>query len=245
MRLALPIAVTLFGLVITVLHYTRYNALTKGRGKIILILFFLFLVSLLPVLTLETSFLGNIQGDRYGYFPSFFFVLFIGIALRPVWPKLFLSIGILLVGLSAYLTVQTNKHWIEAKNIRNAFLNEISTLEEEKQFILLNAPDNYEGVYLFRHGLEQSIDPAIYQKMIVAYSHAITRNQQIRLKEGNDEITLEFNEILTEYQDQLPGLSSLQLNEGTCLSIELDSIAHRTIYYFDKKELKAIKLPQH
>jgi len=73
-------------------------------------------------------------------------------------------------------------------------------LEEQDQFVLLNLPDNYERGDLFRHGLEQCVDKNVYQKMSLSHSHAITRNQEIKLKEGDGEILLEMNDILTEYQ---------------------------------------------
>ena len=244
LRLAIPIIIFLISFVIAILHYTRFGALTKNRGKLILVLLSIFIISLLPVLNLETSFLGNIQSDRYGYFPSIFFALFIGASLRPIWPKLFFLTGITIVGLSSYLTIQTNTHWVEAKNIRDVFLSEITQLDDQKELILINLPDNYEGVYLFRHGFEQCINESLFNNLSIAYNHAITDNQQFKLKGSDSETNIEINEVLTQHHERIPGISFLRQNRKTLMSIKHNDVPCGAIYFFDKVKLIKLKPSQ-
>jgi hypothetical protein len=114
-----------------------------------------FLVSLLPVLNLETSFLGDIQSDRYGYFPSVFFALFLASCLQAL--KAWLRHGAMLIWLSLSLVFlwQTQAIWQEAAVKRDQFSEALHADFLPGEFHLLNIPDNWKGVYLFRHGLEE------------------------------------------------------------------------------------------
>lgn len=128
----------------------------SASAKVSVSLLICFCISLLPVINLETSFLGDVQSDRYGYFPSVFFSLFLGSILpwkdhasrywiSAIW--IYLSIGLL---------ISTQTIWMRAAKIRTEFIIAIRA-QKANDFYLLNVPDNCEGVYIFRHGLEEMI----------------------------------------------------------------------------------------
>lgn len=142
------------------------NAVFKGKLKIFLIIVVSVIVALFPVLTLETSFLHSIQSDRYGYLPSIFVSIFFGYLIALLYSEFsFLNKKLRILGISSiilfiislgYCTFSTNIHWGAAANIRDEFVRFSKNSKIKKEgVIILNIPDNYEGVYIFRNGFEQ------------------------------------------------------------------------------------------
>jgi protein O-mannosyl-transferase len=117
--------------------------------------YFSFLISLLTVINLEYSFLGEIQSDRYGYFASVFYsasivFLFFSIkALRKAW-ILLLIIPLIWFSLCTYFE---NIKWRSSSNVSMQIVKSIKAVKyDSREIYLIGPPDTYHGVYTFRSG---------------------------------------------------------------------------------------------
>jgi hypothetical protein len=114
-------------------------------------------ISLAPVINLETSFLENIQSDRYGFLPSIFFVLTLVFLLGLARSKaITTSIILLTIAVFSFSLWQTNNIWEQAHKLRTSFAESATDiLKRDSKALIVNIPDNYKGVYLFREGLSE------------------------------------------------------------------------------------------
>jgi hypothetical protein len=133
----------------------------KNKIRVLAFFYISFLISLLPVLTLETSFLGEIQSDRYGFLPGFFFIIFIAILLHTTIKKH----SVVICTLSAlaiffmYNTVHENQSWKQAYEISKNMLTSAKDLNlNNKNVVIINIPDNYRGAYIFRTGFKEALE---------------------------------------------------------------------------------------
>ena len=128
---------------------------TKLKKITILYLFFIIVLTLLPVAGLEmTSFFSN-QSDRYSYFALVPFSI--------VYAYLFINLKKWLAYLSMaaicclfiYFNLDYNSKWKEASIVQYTFLekleNEVIT---DSRVLLYNVPDTYNGIYCMRNGIE-------------------------------------------------------------------------------------------
>jgi len=175
------------------------------KSKIFLIIGVIIIVSLLPVLSLETSFLHSIQSDRYGYFPSVFVSVFFGYLLALFYSEIsFLNKKLRIFGFSlislfivftGYCTFSTNYHWFKAGEIREDFVRfSKSTDLKNKGTTILNIPDNYEGVYIFRNGFDQFLSRENCNKNIKFFlKFEMCREQEIDLRIKENEYFFEIS----------------------------------------------------
>lgn len=142
----------------------------KSTIKTVFILIMLFVVSLLPVVNLETSFLHSIQSDRYGFLPGIFVAIIFGYLISSIYLKIIdkgtkfrlFSKGmfLFLVLLLMSATFFTNLSWGRASAVREEFNLFIkNNIRNKSHITIVNIPDNYEGVYIFRNGFDK------YQKV--------------------------------------------------------------------------------
>jgi hypothetical protein len=138
----------------------------KSTVKTVFILAVLFVVSLLPVLNLETSFLHSIQSDRYGFLPGILVAIIFGYLISSFYINILekgtkfrlFSMGIFLI-LGVFLmsaTFHTNLSWRRASAVRDDYKLFIkNNLRNNSIITIVNIPDNYEGVYIFRNGFDK------------------------------------------------------------------------------------------
>lgn len=127
--------------------------------KIISFIFICFLISLIPVINLETSFLGDLQSDRYGYFPSLFFCVLLSVLINSLFNNIFKQIVFtMLLGLFSYHTIQTNQIWQTSSNISDSLINCFKdSIEYKNPICIVNMPDNYKGAYIFRNSFQEAL----------------------------------------------------------------------------------------
>lgn len=136
------------------------------RNRLIFLNFGLFSLLITPVMTLYFSYTLLTENDRYGYMASAF--LFMGLAL--IISKLpqffFYSISIIYLCLSTYLLLKTNRNWYKSEKIFTSLVKQY-TEGDAAEVLILNAPDNYAGMPMFRvlaeeSGMKEAIE--IYQR---------------------------------------------------------------------------------
>jgi hypothetical protein len=135
-----------------------YRMYTKQKNNTLLcaILFISFCISLLPVINLDTSFVGAVISDRYGYLPSVLFYLFLILFINLLFGKLWKIVSVLFVMLSFVLLSETTPLWTEADNYcRRLVKNFEPYLETSKKIYILNMPDNLNWILNFRDGFRE------------------------------------------------------------------------------------------
>ena len=229
-KAAAIILMTLTGTAILVLH----NSLPY-RKKLSFVLLVCFVLSIFPVMNLETSFLDNIQSDRYGYFPSVFFSLFIGsvlLHLENLGRTIFFTFWI---SFSTVFLFYTQSKWLIAARIRNQFVGSLRSLEIQ-EFYLMNLPDNCDGVYIFRHGLEELIGQE-YTVHSLSRQHLGFDGPTQWYDAKNNTIVL-MSSSRFEVCEPIIGQQSSNWEGRAFLSIHKDSIGGIPIMYFDPEKGK-------
>ncbi len=108
-----------------------------------------FFIALLPVLNLYFNYLLLVEHDRYGYLAAMFFWPFVAalLTLLPRWLR-YAIVAVLLV-LSGFLLHKTNRYWQESTQVYQALWKDFQWYDAKVVYVL-NLPDNYNGVPLFR-----------------------------------------------------------------------------------------------
>jgi len=151
---ALPIAVT----VLLLLYFWLRKKLTLGKpeSRLITLSLAAFIISLLPVIHLETSFVGSPQSDRYGYLPSVFFVILVSGIAALINRKVIVIAVLCMMMIWFYAEVQTlNRNWVKAGGMVKKIVNEFQPADGISY--ITNLPDNLNGAYFLRNGLSEAV----------------------------------------------------------------------------------------
>lgn len=136
----------LSGWVLTVVYYKRISV----RQRLILLNFTLFSLLLIPVITLYFPFILTTEGDRLGYMASAFLFMVISLVLSYLPKSIYYSLAVALMAISITLTIKTNVFWSNSEKVFSSLINTYEWRNTDKQIVILNAPDNYQGVLMFR-----------------------------------------------------------------------------------------------
>lgn len=121
----------------------------KPSGRLAWILFACYVLCLLPILNIHFSFTLHIENDRYGYLPSAFFFILIGVFLVKI--PLFIRVILIMTYLtfSIYFTKENVRRWAQGDQVYRSLLADFRWENADNVYIL-SSPDNYEGAGLFR-----------------------------------------------------------------------------------------------
>lgn len=151
--------ILLFGtttfLAVVVFLYTVHKK--NESGWILVIMFLCFLVALVPVLPLDSSFLKYIYPDRYGYLPSAFFYLFISLFAFSILKKLAAPVMLSYTLLCWVLLMQTLSAWNDVNLFCNKLITNYKPLLKYDQVYVLNIPGYYKGIAAFRSAFPETI----------------------------------------------------------------------------------------
>lgn len=248
------ILITVFTTIIIgfILFVIKKKEISYYKIKIISFLFISFFISLFPIINLETSFLGDVQSDRYGYLPSVLFYIFLVST-----TKLFFNVTInkvvycSLILYFIYNLIQTNKQWQMAGNITTNIIYKFKNIQFPLDCYVLNMPDNYNGVYVFRTSFSEAIKlyyPNISEKNIHIFSwqNITSNNDVIKLKDSNDSIFINIlgdkNYLMRYNKDLVNNISSIDFisfnKKGFSFKKKNISIPQRQFYIFNKGTLQ-------
>lgn len=152
------VAGTLLGGSALVLGIAFYRLLKKQKSGALLclMLFFSFMVSLVPVINLDTSFVGAIISDRYGYLPSVLFYLFLVSSIHLMAGTAGRFVSAALIGLSFFLLSETIPRWTESDRYSKKLIRNFKPhLNSTGRIYVLNLPDNFNWILTFRSGFEE------------------------------------------------------------------------------------------
>lgn len=210
------LALACAGLLILLLRRRRLaedKAARRLQNKLVLLLAATFILSLLPVINLRLS-LFDTQGERFVYWPSAFTSMLISylafILLRGRRWRLILLLCVL-VFYSASLH-WTNQRWREAAQISRKLKEELSrAASNERSMIVINAPDNLQGVPVFHNGLEDAL--RIFQKDARIETVRVLSLHSIQSTDGGAELRREadvFSLRLTNRADRFTRIADSQ-----------------------------------
>jgi protein O-mannosyl-transferase len=118
----------------------------------------LFFGALLPVISLRIE-VFTTEGERFLYFPSVFFCIFLADVLqRSLRGRLGAGIAVLFIltlyGVSLW---KTNRNWVNAARLSRSIVEVLSSHTTTDSVLVLNIPDNLDGAYVFRNGLREAL----------------------------------------------------------------------------------------
>ena len=202
----------------------------------------LFIISLLPVINLETSFLDGIQSDRYGYLPGIFASIVIGSTITFLLNKksvlvICFSLGIV----QFYLLHTTLTDWEKAQEFKNNFIERVREISASNpSFTLINLPDNYNGIYIFRNGFETFQNKYLPSKKItvgVLYQSNYNDIVQAKIKNSSLLISTNSGKFFPYIRTSVKPIS-IQLNQVT---FDLKNCT-QPIYMFNGNLLQKVDL---
>ncbi len=120
----------------------------------------LFVCALLPVINLRIN-VFDTQGERFLYLPSAFYApaivyLFAWTPWRRRARLRAAALACVLVFYAASLWA-TNRTWKEASLLSQSIIEDLAAQSTRDSVLLLNAPDNLRGAYVYRNGLERAL----------------------------------------------------------------------------------------
>lgn len=194
------IALATCGLIaaLVVIRRKRYKrSERKPQNKFLLVLYALFLISLLPAINLRVN-MHNSLGERFLYLPTVFsslmlsYVSVLWIRKRGLW----LMILICALGFYGWRLYVANTIWREAARMTLSINQELAASGSTKRLAILNAPDNLRGVPVFHNGLPEMLQFFQVQRQteridILSFQSLQSRFDEIDLRRLNDTLMLE------------------------------------------------------
>jgi protein O-mannosyl-transferase len=150
------IVIPVWCIALFIMYNIRKKASLKSAGKLMVLMLIAFIISLLPVIHLETSFVGSPQSDRYGYLPSVFFVILVSVIIALINKKVITMAALCLAMVWFYINIQAqNSNWVIAGGMVKKIVNEFKPADGISY--ITNIPDNYNGAYFLRNGLSDAV----------------------------------------------------------------------------------------
>ena len=127
------------------------------------------------------------ESDRLLYFPSLFVCGLLALLLirilgrsRALWP-----VVLLLLLYNTYFLERANRNWVRASADTRAILDGIAgEVREGRRVLLVNVPDETEGAFIFRMGLQDALLLKGGDTTRVTVVHKLTREEELGLPDS-------------------------------------------------------------
>ena len=163
-------------LVLALVHVVVWRLGAGGR-RVLVVLEIGFLLSLLPAIAFEVS-TRTSEGDRLLYFPSCLLCwLAAALLVRMLSGWRLLICGIYLVASVVFIELN-NQRWVFASRTAEAALSILR--RSSGRVVLVNAPDEWEGAYIFRNNFKEGLVVNGIDTNRVRVSHVLTRLEYLR-----------------------------------------------------------------
>ncbi len=199
----LLILILLFSLITGIYFLFKWKRL-KSNHQLSILMLGLFLVALLPVVTLFFNSLLFIENDRYGYLASVFFSIGLVSLLFSFHPVLRYSLLLAFMAVCLWFTWKTNSFWQESTKVYQSLLDKFDFDQYDHVFIL-NLPDNLNGATLFRDysGQDRALTDALKYVAGNTPKTQIHEIVQFNLTSYKDKVKVEYpdsNQIKVNFQ---------------------------------------------
>ncbi|TXB62258.1 hypothetical protein [Phaeodactylibacter luteus] len=176
----------------------------KPALKLFLLAALCYGASLLPISNLYFNFTLLVENDRYGYLPSAFLSLGLISLLSLLARRAVLIAAAICLLPSAALLWSTNQKWQVANQMYHALLQGFNSYHAEEVY-LLNLPDNYQGIGLFRDysGQDHAFADAlryIRQQPYTGKIHEVAQYNLTRLTDGATAARDSSGQIRVEFE---------------------------------------------
>ncbi|MCW5906733.1 MAG: hypothetical protein KIS94_02655 [Chitinophagales bacterium] len=144
-----------------------------------ILLFGFFAVALLPILNLFVTYIVNVEGDRFLYFPLIFAYQFLSFTVLALLGYAGIVPMVAFIFLNVNYQQFNTQSWVLANETRTSLLESFRWWNAPRIY-LLNNPDNFRGVYMFRcfppdnlfaETLELTTAKKVEQKMFDTYQY--------------------------------------------------------------------------
>lgn len=147
-------------LAISVLGLAYFKALS-AKNKALFLSFCLFSLLIIPVMNLYFAWELFSENDRYCYMASAFLFMGFALVLSKLPRVLFYALSISYLLFSSYLLMKTNRIWWKSEKVYSHLVENFHWWEAD-DILILNAPDNYAGIPMFRvYGSDSGIREAV------------------------------------------------------------------------------------
>jgi len=109
-----------------------------------------FVLACLPISNLFFSFLLYGENDRYGYWAMAMLAIALTSFFFSFGKKWGISLSLIFNIIALVLVIRINLNWQEAESTRKTLM-ESFPIQSEKPILLLNTPDNFNGLYMLRN----------------------------------------------------------------------------------------------
>jgi hypothetical protein len=211
-----PVLIIVFALVLIVVVITlrrgsrRRAAIAQFRRHTLFwLLLAIGLCCLLPVINRRIN-LFDTQGERYLYLASAFssisiayILLVAGRSQMKIWILLICA----LLGFYAAMLLTTNQTWREASQLSRRILDGVGSLSTGERVLLLNAPDNLRGAYVYRNGLFEATKLFQDRKQIIdaraiAFHRVETLFDEVTVRTEDGTVELQLTNVAFETVDE-------------------------------------------
>jgi protein O-mannosyl-transferase len=194
----------MFGAVLVILLSFGLRFLWGTRRRILLLVLTLMVCFLVTVPVLGSMSVSTVdtQGERFLYFPSVFASIGAVYVLAGLigWRVATIPLLIIFIAFSTVRLYQLNKNWVVAGDLARVIASEIASSAVRPAVVLVNAPDNLRGAYVFRNGLAQAVTEFIHSQAV----REVTVVAMHTLGSVQDEIAI-------EQAGSVPGRCSVRL----------------------------------
>ncbi len=218
-----------------------------AQNWFVLLIASLFLISFLPVMNLRLS-LFETSGERFVYLPSVFSCILVSYLLAICLRHKGLYV-LLLVGLLASYSVwlyRTNQIWSAAAVLSRSIKDDLVNSSARERVLILNVPDNFRGVPLFRNGLADAVQYFQNQKHlkqveVTSFYDLQSLSDEVALVHSPGSIALSFNQVdtLTEAR----GSECVEIMGKTKQLLELRLLpcsSNMDIYFFSQGRMISV-----
>lgn len=138
-----------------VLFFSR-RSLYSAHGIFAGALVACFYVSLIPALPMPVS-LFSLEGERHLYMPSIFLCSLLPLIVLALSRSRMVAVGVtcLLIVVEGYALQESNTRWVAAAQLSEEIAQEMTQYDPQTT-VVLNIPDNFQGAYVFRNGLNSA-----------------------------------------------------------------------------------------
>jgi hypothetical protein len=201
-----------------------------------------FLLSLAPAVITGVS-TRTSEGDRLLYFPSCFLCLLISALLFSLVRKarIRLLLLVVLIAGSAVFIQQNNRRWVFAAETVSAIVDTLKTTPAH-QILLINAPDEWEGAFIFRNNFSSLLLMEGIDTNKVVVGNYLLRLEYLGIKGNIFPVVQDSGLFIYPASRIISGKHQFRfVNLQTGFTQTYDKREDR-VYYWDKLHLKRLIL---
>lgn len=202
-EIAMAIGLFLIILIVTnIVFFKKINNRLQG----IFLMILMGVIALLPISNIFFATLMYGENDRYGYLMSAFLSVAVALAVFSITPKALRNgIFVVYLGVSMFFLVKTNLLWKASTEVCRTLTSNYKWTNAQNVYVL-NLPENYHGLYMFRDMSENDASLADHLQYmgrhalaskphIIAQYNMDTPNDGVSVrKEPDGKIIVEFNQ---------------------------------------------------